>query len=752
MTLTRIVPTLGLHFFVLLSSHSVTAAEGDTSTAIEEIVVTAQKRMQSAQDIGIAINNVSGDEIRALKIQQPIDLAMIAPSLTTVNATTDGTPIFLIRGVGLDDFNNNNSSAVGTYVDEVFQSFPTFLTGQMYDVDHVEILKGPQGTLYGKNTAGGAISIFSRKPTNDFEAYADVSYGRWQTTEFSGAISGPLSDHVMARVAASISNQGEGYQRDIDTGKSYAALDRGGMRALFDIRLADNASLLLNAHYSYDHSTPSSPSTSNVEQNVPPNLGFPTTGLLNSPPGGVLVRVGGLPLFKHQEGHGVTATMSVKLDAFSITSISAFDDLNSRSLDNYDGYSAADDNWTKNFSQNQWSEELRLTSNSGQFTDWVTGANISQTRFHGRDSIDQSFVYGLSQDITTSGLAVTQENFVQTQRSIGVFGHTETHLSPKWTLVAGLRYSNDRTAFDGINRDVTGLLSYSLNGFTGSIVPGNVLAQLDESHIESNLSYKIGVEYHATDKVLLYSSVATAYKAGIFYGQPAQIQADWGYARPEQVQTAELGLKSRFFGDSLQFDTSVFHSDYKDRQSSLSVWGGAVGTLPIVAALGNLPRSRVDGIEGDLVWHPSRGLELRAGGTYLDGRVTETLSDVRGLATFAAITTGSRLPVAPPWSYNWLVRYERPAVEGTLAYGQIGDHWSGQVHPVLGDPTIYGPNHSLDARLGLKKEKRGWDLSFWAINLSDDRAVSYAFAGSFGQAVSYYQKPRSYGVDVRYDF
>ena len=729
-----------------------TLAADESSTAIEEIVVTAQKRTQSAQDVGIAISEIDGTEMRALRIQQPIDLASVSPSLTTVNATSDGTPLFMIRGVGLDDFNNNNSSAVGTYVDEVFASFPSFLTGQMFDVDRVEILKGPQGTLYGKNTAGGAISIFSHKPTRNFEGYADISYGRWQTIEFTGVVSGALSERVSARLAATVTDQGEGYQRDIDTGREFGKLKRGGFRALFDIHLADRASLLLNFHYSYDHSTPSSASTPNVEQVLPAGTGIQTAGLLNSPPDGTLVRVGGLSLFKNDQGNGLAATLNVGFDKFSLTSISAFDAFKSRSLDNYDGYSAADDDWTKHFNQQQWSEELRLTSKGGEFTDWVVGANAGKTWFHGRDSIDQTFVYGLAQSITDSGQAVTQEDFIQAQRSAGLFAHTETHLTSKWTLVAGLRYSDDRTAFNGINRDKTGLLTYSLNGFSGPVVPGSVLAQLDESHLDSNVSYKLGLEYHATDKLLVYSSLSTAYKAGIFYGQPAQVQADWGYTKPEHVQSVELGLKSRFFGDSVQFDTAVFHSDYRDRQSTLAVWGGPVGTLPIIAALGNLPRARIDGIEGDLIWRPAPGLQLRAGGVYLDGRVTQTIDNIRGLATFATIATNSRLPVAPPWSYNWLIRYEHPLRAALRVYGQAGDRWSGHTRSLLGDPNVYGTNHSLDTRFGLKSDRLGWDASLWATNLSDNRAVTYAFAGSFGQAVSYYQKPRAYGVNFSHTF
>jgi len=734
----------------LLATPAALASEAET--ALEEIVVTAQKHIQDVQGIGLAITTVSGDEMRALRIQQPLSLSTLSPSLSTMNATTDSTPLFLVRGIGLDDFNTNNSSGVGTYLDEVFASFPGFLTGALYDVDRVEILKGPQGTLYGKNTAGGAINIISNRPTDDFEGYVDVDYSRWETTDVTAAVSGPLTDSIKARLAATATIQGQGYQTDIDTGEKYGKLNRGGARAQFEIRLSDSADLLLNLHTVYDHSVPSSPSTPNVEALVPAILPFPTAGLLDSPPGGTLVRVGGLPLYKDETGEGAIATLNLHLDRLTLTSISAFDDFFSRSLDNYDGYPAADNNWTKNFQQQQLSEELRLASATGGFVDWIVGADYAQNWYHCRDSLDWTFVYGLADFITQGGKAITAANFIQTQQSEGLYAHAETRLSTRWTLVTGLRYSRDEASFSGVTLDPTGLLTFAANNFTGPIIPDTVLAALDESRSTQNVSYRLEPDFHLTDKVLLYASVATAYKAGIFYGQPAQVQVDWGYVQPEHVRTTELGIKSRFFGDSLEFDAAVFDTDIHDRQSSLSLWAGPVGTQPLIAGLGNVPRSRIDGIETDIEWRPIRELEIHLGASYLHARVTETLTNDNGLALFTPVLVGQMLPDAPAFSGSWLVLYEHP-VSATLGmFAQANDHYSGAEHPYLADPTTFGRGHSLDARIGLKNPVRHWETSLWGTNLTDTRPLTYAFAGSEGQQVSFYQKPRSVGVNLTYRF
>ena len=171
------------------------------NTAIEKIVVTSQKRVQAINDVGVTITAFGADDIKELGFETPTDLASNTPGLSTTNATSGGTPIFAIRGIGLDDFNSNNSSGVGVYIDDVFAAYPVFLNGQLFDVQRVEVLKGPQGTLYGKNTTGGAINFVSIKPHEDFEGYVTTSLSRWNTVKVEGAVNGNLTDGINSRLA-----------------------------------------------------------------------------------------------------------------------------------------------------------------------------------------------------------------------------------------------------------------------------------------------------------------------------------------------------------------------------------------------------------------------------------------------------------------------------------------------------------------------------------------------------------------------
>jgi outer membrane receptor protein involved in Fe transport len=165
-----------------------------------------------------------------------------------------------------------------------------------------------------------------------------------------------------------------------------------------------------------------------------------------------------------------------------------------------------------------------------------------------------------------------------------------------------------------------------------------------------------------------------------------------------------------------------------------------------------VPRSRIDGVENSIEWRPLTGLEVHLGATYLHARVTETLTNDNGLALFTPVAVGQMLPDAPTFSGNWLVQYEHSVVGGLRAYAQANDHYSGAEHPYLADPTTFGRGHSLGARLGLRNPAEHWDASLWVTNLTDARPLTYAYAGSEGQQSSYYQKPRSVGVNLTYHF
>jgi outer membrane receptor protein involved in Fe transport len=165
-----------------------------------------------------------------------------------------------------------------------------------------------------------------------------------------------------------------------------------------------------------------------------------------------------------------------------------------------------------------------------------------------------------------------------------------------------------------------------------------------------------------------------------------------------------------------------------------------------------VPRSRIDGVESSIEARPIRGLDIRLGATYLNARVTQTLTNDNGLALFTPVPVGHMLPDAPALSATWMVLYEHPVSSSLAMYAQANDHYVSAEHPYLGDPTTFGRGHDLGARLGVKNPVQRWDTSLWVTNLTNTRPLTYAFAGSEGQQVSFYQKPRDVGVNLTYRF
>ncbi len=223
---------------------------------IEEIVVTAQKREQSINDVGITVNVFSAQQLADYGVRSVEDLESLTPGLTVSNAQPSGVPTFTIRGVGFSDFTTSSSSTVGLYLDEVNIPFAVMSRGALFDVERVEVLKGPQGDLYGRNTTAGQINFISRKPTEDFAAGITLGYGRFNVIDAEGFVSGTLTDGIRARVAAKTTQSvGDGWQRSISRPDDrLGEREEIALRGLFDVDLGTQAELLLNIHYYDDRS------------------------------------------------------------------------------------------------------------------------------------------------------------------------------------------------------------------------------------------------------------------------------------------------------------------------------------------------------------------------------------------------------------------------------------------------------------------------------------------------------------------
>ena len=719
-------------------------------TASDEIVVTAQRREQSAQDVPISITAVKGETLNALGIRQPADLARVTPGLSTANATSGGTPIFAIRGIGLDDFNPNNNSGVAVYVDDVGISSPVLLSGQLFDVDRVEVLKGPQGTLYGRNATGGAVNIYSRLPTEKTEGYATLDYSRWNRVEINGALSGKLADGITARVAGDYLKAFDGYQKDIDTGREFGKPNRLALRGTVQYKSSNDFTAVLSAHVTRDRSIALSPQSDGNEAILgPASDGQVDTGTTDPSK----VRVGDLHPRRHDNAVGVSLKLNYKMEDFTVTSITGYDRYHYRSVDNYDGMPGPTFDFFQNDLIKQFYQEVRLASSKGLFggkVDWIVGGSFSHDSVRGLDASDQSSAFVGAflpvPDFTTRGLSVAQADYLQKRDSIGLFVNTETHLSDRLSLILGGRYSHDRIAFDGVSTEEGTAAGGILFGGQGAIVDS-----LDETHKVSKWSYRASLNYKLGRTLLLYGTVSSAYKQGAFYASPALDSSAWAYVKPEEVTAYEIGAKTRLLDGALTLNASVFQNDYKDRQSSLLFISPTSG-LP-AASLSTIPKARIRGFEAEAVARPLAGLSLSASVSHLDSKILTTASDVRGAPLFVPVPVGSRLSQAPKWTYMVSGRYERHLSEEWKAAVQLDYYRTGRQASVLADPNaFYGPQKRLGARLELVPSGKGPSAALWGRNLTDDRGSTYSFTSFFGGRTVYRQEPRSYGVQLGYSF
>jgi len=757
---------------ILLTTTSVLAQ----TMVIEEVVVTAQKRAQSVNDIGVTAVALNGDRLKDVGIESPVDLGAFTPGLVTVNATSGGTPIFAIRGIGLDDFSPNNSSGVGIYTNEVFASNPVFLNGLLFDIDRVEVLKGPQGTLYGFNTTGGAINFITNKPTEETTGYIKAGFARFNTIDIEGAVSGALANTVRARVAGTYANA-SGWQTDVDTGRQFGGQNKLGLRGMVEFDLGDETTILVEAHYSKDTSTPTSPQI----QGLGDFFLDPSFDLLNTPTGARDVTVGALDVRRDEEGYGGSLTLKTSFGFADFVAITAFDEYDRFVVDNYGGDSAATLDFEQNNKIDQFSQEIRFVSNNDGPISWIVGANYATFKTEAVDTFDDSFLVTDSAainfffdpaDVPIVGDDLIIADYVQKTTSLGVYLHTEAEVSETVKVIAGLRYSNDERSFEGTDTNIS----------FGDVIP---IINLSDDFSEGKVNWKIGVNWTPNVDSLLYASAATSYKAGTYYGAPVLDDVAWSFIGSEDVLAYEVGLKQSLMDGAMQMNVAAFRLEYDDRQSLITFVADDFSNFLLIPILDttliNIPKSISQGFEVDFRWIPAEGWDITAGLAYLDAKITQgPNAAIRGIAldpginddatgdldgdglinngevafvdALGASVDAGRLSQAPEFSYNFIISYETELSQDLVGRVQLAYSYAGDQVAQLSDPNAqYGPVKSLDAQLSLFSDESGWRVNIWGRNLTNNSSETYAFSGFAGRAV-YRQKPVEYGIRLGFEF
>ncbi|WP_116365401.1 TonB-dependent receptor [Parahaliea mediterranea] len=769
--------------------------------ALEEVIVTAQKRAQSMQDVGIAVSAFTADQLGQLGVNRPIDLAAQTPGLDIKNTVGNSNPVITIRGVGLNDYNTNNSPSAAVHVDEVYLGSNGYLGFQLFDIERVEVLKGPQGTLFGRNTTAGSVNFFSRKPGDALEADVEARYGNYNTRELEGGIGGPLSDTLGARLAFSV-NRADGHldaQPTPDAAVGYTPIP-GGIEPLGDFRgddslgdvdtqalrlsftwqPADTLDVLFSVHGSRDRSelwVPTQLEDHNFSAGATPVALQVLQGVNASLSGSPDLPFPVLPLTEFTipaltDEYDVYVTQAPDVDARQFGGVLKLDwDLGWATLTSVTGLEELDRDqlyqsgsamriYNTDFSDNlsQWTQELRLTGERGD-DHWVIGA------FYMDEEVDFTKQVSLV-DVTTRGLTpllhsyfpagvptdgefyslpvsgMADIDYLQEGESWALFGQYEWQLSSNWNITAGLRYTEEEKTFTGGTVAVSAAEGYPP---LLSLLYSDLPIYVDNRYEDDDVSGKLALNWTPNDDVLVYLSTSKGYKSGGFDGSTILQEAATLPFGAETLWATELGFKSTLLDSSLQLNGALYYYDFDDMQAEVTVELGSGNSESLRR---NAGKAEIIGGELELWWRPMVGLDVRFGVAALDSEVKRFDSDD---PAESALYEGNHVPDAPELTYNGMVRYQWPLGDNLLLSAMVNMNYSDEIYKDLNNTEVLkaGSYTLWGGRIGLGSQDDRWELFLWGQNLGNEAYRMNTDDDPHG-VTAYYNMPRTYGLGLRY--
>jgi iron complex outermembrane recepter protein len=780
------------------------SGEAGGSGELAEIIVTAQKRQQSISSVGMAITAANEAQLQDMGVDSVSALAKLDPSVVA-SQSLYGAPVYAIRGVAYNDYSLAASPTVSVYTDEVPYPYPALAKAVSFDIERVELLKGPQGTLFGQNATGGAVNYIAAKPTTTFASGLGASYDSFGAAGFNGFISGPITSTLKGRLAFDI-HEGGAWQESLSrVGDRLGDKDQKRIRGILEWVPTDELKVALNVTAWSDHSDTQVPQAIGITPELPgtyPNTPFANPALAGRTYASLIGlapvpfptddkqaewQPGFRPRLDEQAYQGSLRVEYNLVDNLLLTYVGSYQHY--RQADLYDNYGTTvqlnyDDGGRVEAGYN----ELRLSGNHFDGAlNWVLGADYSLVRAD-EDQFNRFLStneYALIQlpvllRLSQSYLDPFRELLdVSTDhnRSKAVFGNIEYRVLPALSFHGGVRYNTTDITHSGCSEDVDGNLAAGFNdlllarrlkpatpipqggcitvGPTG--VPGIQTATLDQN----NVSWRVGADWTPVQRTLVYATVSKGYKSGNF---PTLAASDYAQLQPvtqESVLAYELGLKSLIAAARVEVDGAVFYYDYRDKQLE----GAVVDPLHIfgvLTALVNVPKSREKGAELALKWRPIPDLALSASATYLDTAVTSDFYNYNPYSTTATIDLkGEPFPNTPKWSgrlggqYNWSVlsgRYSAyVGLDGAYtssAQGQFGNA-SGVAE---GFPSLeikaYG---TLDVRAGLDSEDGKWRFQVFGRNVTNTYYWTQAIR-AYETAVRFAGQPASVGASVTYRY
>lgn len=710
----------------------------DSSEArkMPEIIVTARKQKENLQDVPISITAFSADDIDLYNFRSVEDIAYSVPNLNISRLTTLSTQIS-IRGVSSADSAPGFETGVAVILDDVYIGRAAGFSTSMLDIDQVEVLRGPQGTLQGRNVIGGSINITTATPTDDFFAKGKLSYGNYDQLVATGVVSGPIVKDKLAGKIAVGRYSHDGFGRNVSLNKPLDTEDAWSYRGQLSITPRDDLEILLTADYdTYDmHDFHS--------DFGPPGITKPTADLLDRKAEGDVWNTGS------REVWGAAANVYYDLsDELTFTSITSFRGYDVGIIQEGDPQqnfgpagagtfvaTAANDQ-----SQQQFTQEIRLSSDANKDFNWLTGLYYYSETLKNY----QNFLFGLSTGSAIAGASTIDDSKTRTE-SYAAFGSATYHLSNLWSVTGGLRYTvNDRDVrvtevygLDGIDPvlgayvNMLTLEDPAPRVYDASVLLGNNTNSITDKVLTGDIS----LTADWTDDISTFVKYARGFKGGGFNASFNE-GFSGGVVKPEYMDSYELGLRSYLLDRALRFNVTGFYMEQKDQQ----VLQFDANTFRYVTA--NEPGTRTWGVEVDGAALLTDNLTWSFGGAYSNAEIT------------AGANAGDDMPYNSPFSFTSGLALDVPISENLSFFAFNEASWRDGYALSPGGEGVAEQDAYwwVSGRIGVKSRDGKWSLGLYGRNLLDETVLSSAsdVPGLF--TVAFVQQPRTYGVELSVDF
>jgi iron complex outermembrane receptor protein len=730
---------------------------------LDEVVVTAQKREQNLQNVGISVTAISGNEIRARGVSNSVELIMRTPNVDNYSPYGPGSSAnVVIRGIGLNDFGEGHEAPVTVYVDEFYLVSVPAVDFALFDLSRAEVLRGPQGTLFGRNSTGGLVHYVTQRPSSDVGGFVKASYARFGELKVEGAVNAPINDVLSARVSF-LSHHSNGYIRNLNPA---FASDKGAAAGVDAVRgqlryRGDNGwDVLLKAEYGRQDRV-------HTYYEQIPSVRDAVTGLASLNPSGTdpagynetrfgagqrNVAYTSDPQRLESEARHVLLRTEKSFGDTTFTSVSGYMKLDRSLIEDCDASPNRTCYANFPYSTETATQEFRLYHN-GDSVRWTAGVYGLWAKAQNKPSaVFNVSVSGPTAVNPATGLyngilfpvALSADWRLRTT-SVAAFGQAEVDLANRLTFIAGARITRDNKRF----RDID---NASLRTCPGWPIPTNcalppagpgVAHPYGATYAKTLISGKLELDYKPADNVLLFASVSRGTKAGGFNNgfYPGGVRPDQIPYRDEYVMAYEVGEKMTLLDRRLRFNTSLFYYDYKRFQTFN--WEGIGGLLTNHDA-------RSYGAEVEVEVIPTSNLQIRFAGSWLDTKIEDVANGRPGGGSYVA---DRQMSNAPKWTANGAVAYTVPLGDQALIFNWDWNYRSSRYTNNFNDPSVKLPaqfKHNADITYRVNEN---WQAQVFVRNIGNKLSATKSFQfNDLGYTQFIYSEPRVFGASVMFNW